>query len=346
MTMHGMRAFLQLTAWRLLEFKREPEVIFWVFVFPLLLAVGLGIAFRNQAPEELPVAVLDGPGAAAVLAQLGDTRTVKCETLREDDAERALRMGKITLLVVPGDAVEYRYDPSRPESLLARAAVDSALQKAAGRRDPIVTRERAASEPGGRYIDFLIPGLLGMNLMAGGMWGVGYMIVDMRIRKLLKRLMATPMRKTDFMLAIIASRLLFMVAETAVLLVCGRWLFGMPVHGAIAAIVFVGLVGSLSFSGLGILVAARAQKLETISGLINFVMLPMYVLSGVFFSAERFPAAVQPVIHALPLTALNDALRNVVLEGATLASQWDELLIMTAWGAVSFVLALRWFRWS
>jgi ABC-2 type transport system permease protein len=338
--------FLQLTLLRLREFKREPEVVFWVFFFPLLLAIGLGFAFRNQAPDTLPVAVLAGPGAASVVERLAGTPAVACETLDDARAERALRMGKVTLIVVPGDALEYRYDPSRPESLLARAAVDAALQKAAGRRDALVTRERAASEPGGRYIDFLIPGLLGMNLMAGGMWGVGYMIVDMRIRKLLKRMMATPMRKTDFLLAIVASRLLFMIAETVVLLFFGWLLFGMPVHGSTAAIAVVGVVGSLSFSGLGLLVASRAQKLETISGLINFVMLPMYVLSGVFFSAERFPAAVQPYIHALPLTALNDALRAVVLEGGTLASQWGELGVMAAWGGASFVLALRWVRWS
>ncbi len=340
------RAFGQLLSWRLAEFRREPEVIFWVFVFPLLLAIGLGIAFRNQAPEKYPVAVLDGAGAAAIAATLGAAPQMACEILDEERATSALRLGKIVVLVVPGDPVRYRLDPGRPESLMARAAVDAALQRAAGRQDPVATCDDAVRESGGRYIDFLIPGLLGMNLMGGGMWGVGYMIVEMRIRKLLKRLMATPMRRTDFMLAIIASRLIFMVAETAVLLVCGRWFFGVEIQGSVAGIVSVGLLGSLCFSGLGLLTASRAQKIETISGLINFVMLPMYVLSGVFFPAERFPAAVQPYIQALPLTALNDALRAVILEGATLASQWGELLIMGAWGGIAFVLALRWFRWS
>ncbi|HAK96403.1 MAG TPA: ABC transporter permease [Planctomycetes bacterium] len=340
------RAFGQLLLWRLAEFRREPEVIFWVFVFPLLLAIGLGIAFRDRAPEKLPVAVLEGAGAAEMAAALAAAPQVACEIMDEARAARALRLGKVVLLAAPGDPIRYRFDPARPESVLARAAVDAALQRAAGRQDPAATRDDAISEPGGRYIDFLIPGLLGMNLMGGGMWGVGYMIVEMRIRKLLKRLMATPMRRTDFLLAIVASRLIFMLAETAVLLVCGRWLFGVEIQGSAAGIVFVGLLGSLCFSGLGLLTASRARKIETISGLINFVMLPMYVLSGVFFSAERFPAAFQPYIQALPLTALNDALRAVILEGATLASQWGELCIMGAWGGVAFALALRWFRWS
>ena len=340
------RAFGHLLLWRLAEFRREPEVIFWVFVFPLLLAIGLGIAFRDGAPAKLPVAVIGGAGAAEMAAALAAAPELACEIMEPGQAARALRLGKVVLLAEPSDPVTYRFDPSRPESLLARAAADAALQRAAGRRDPVAVRDEAVSEPGGRYIDFLIPGLLGMNLMGGGMWGVGYVIVEMRIRMLLKRLMATPMRRSDFLLAIVASRLIFMLAETAVLLCCGRELFDVRIQGSVAAILCVGLLGSLCFSGLGLLTASRARKIETISGLVNLVMLPMYVLSGVFFSAERFPAAVQPFIQALPLTALNDALRAVILEGATLASQWHELCIMGAWGGIAFALALRWFRWS
>ena len=338
--------FWELSVCRFREFRREPEVIFWVFIFPLLLAIGLGIAFRDRPPEKTLVAVINRPSAETLAGQLNRSGSIQAEILNADQAHNALRLGKVAIVVVPGEPVQYQFDRMRPDSLLARSNVDAALQRAAGRQDPVSTRDQIIVEPGARYIDFLIPGLLGMNLMGGGMWGVGYVIVDMRIKKLLKRMIATPMRRSDFMLAMILSRLVFMIAEVFLLLVFGWLVFGMIVKGPIGSIVVVGLLGSMCFAGMGLLVASRAQKIETVTGLMNLVMLPMYVLSGIFFSAERFPKIFLPLIHALPLTALNDALRSVVLEGSSLASQAGELATMTAWGLVSFLLALRWFRWN
>jgi len=331
---------------RFREFAREPEVIFWVFGFPILLAIGLGIAFRDRPPERVFVAVMAHPEAQSILDQLKKVSNIQSEIVDPQQAATSLRLGKVALVVVPGNSYEYRYDPTRPDSLLARSMVDAALQKAAGRQDPVRTRERIITEPGARYIDFLIPGLLGMNLMGGGMWGIGFVIVDMRIKKLLKRMIATPMHKSDFMLAMIVSRLAFMVAEVILLLFFGFFAFGMIIQGSIASIIAVAFFGSMCFTGMGLLVASRAQKIETVSGLMNLVMLPMYVVSGVFFSAERFPKVFQPFIQALPLTALNDALRAVILEGANLASQSPKLAIIAAWGVISFLLALRWFRWN
>jgi ABC-2 type transport system permease protein len=344
--MSRWRPFWELSLARFREFSREPEVIFWVFIFPLLLAVGLGIAFRDRPPEKVYVGVLDHPLSGRVLEQLRQAGNIQAEVLAPVPAQTALRLGKVALLIIPGETYQYQFDRSRPDSLLARSMVDSALQQAAGRQDPLRTSDSYVTEPGARYIDFLIPGLLGMNLMGGGMWGVGFVIVDMRIKRLLKRMIATPMRKADFMLAMIFSRLVFMVAEVVLLLVFGHYVFGMIVRGSLSSIGVVGFVGSMCFSGMGLLVASRAQKIETVSGLMNLVMLPMYVLSGVFFSAERFPGTVQPFIQILPLTALNDALRSVILEGSSLYSQSLELLIIAAWGIASFLLALRWFRWN
>lgn len=344
--MSRWRPFWELSLARFREFSREPEVIFWVFIFPLLLAVGLGIAFRDRPPEKVFVGVLDHPLSGRVLEQLKRAGNIQAEVLAPVQAQTALRLGKVALLIIPGETYQYQFDRSRPDSLLARSMVDSALQQAAGRQNPLMTVDSFVTEPGARYIDFLIPGLLGMNLMGGGMWGVGFVIVDMRIKRLLKRMIATPMRKADFMLAMIFSRLVFMVAEVVLLLVFGHYVFGMIIRGSLSSIGVVGFVGSMCFSGMGLLVASRAQKIETVSGLMNLVMLPMYVLSGVFFSAGRFPGTVQPFIQILPLTALNDALRSVILEGSSLYSQSLELLIIAAWGIVSFLLALRWFRWN
>jgi ABC transporter DrrB family efflux protein len=338
--------FLELFLARMREFAREPEVLFWVFGFPILLAVGLGIAFRNKPPDVVLVAVVDGKGAEELERALSPKDGFRAARTTREEAERELRLGKVSLLLLPGSPVEYRFDPTRPESVLARGKVDDAIQRAAGRADPVGVRETLTTEPGARYIDFLIPGLLGMNIMSGGMWGVGFVLVDMRSRKLLKRLVATPMRRTHFLGAMMCSRMVLVFLEVLLLLAFGRIFFGMVVQGGLWMIVLLSLLGAFGFAGLGLLVASRAQKTEVVTGLMNLVMLPMFVLSGVFFSAERFPAVLQPFVRALPLTALNDALRAVILEGADLVSQLPRIAILAAWGGLSFLIALRIFRWT
>jgi ABC-2 type transport system permease protein len=341
---------------RLLELKREPEVVFWVFVFPLLLALGLGIAFRNKPGDAASVAVVveaGRPGVRsyvpeAILARSLQSNRFRPQIVSADEAYKGLRLGKFDLVIEPDGkgGLEYRYDPARPESVLAKAEVNDALQASAGRKDVITTTVVTSSEPGSRYIDFLIPGLLGMNLMNSGMWGIGFALVDMRQRKLLKRYVGTPMRRGDFLLAIMTSRLLLMVIEIGLLLVFGVIFFHMRVLGSVFSIAAIGGLGSLTFGGVGLLTASRAQKIESISGLINLVMMPMWIFSGVFFSYERFPAVIHPLIKALPLTALNDALRASILEGTPLLNQWPRLLVLALWGGISFVLALKWFRWT
>jgi len=341
--------YTHLLAARMLELKREPEVVFWVFVFPLLLALGLGIAFRNKPGNASSVAIVEGvANAQSLLASSPQHDQFKVELLSPNDAQQGFRLGKFDVVIEPDGkgGIQYRYDPARPESVLAKTQVNDALQAAAGRKEAVPTSTVSSSEPGSRYIDFLIPGLLGMNLMNSGMWGIGFALVDMRQRKLLKRYVGTPMRRGDFLLAIMSSRLVLMVIEVGLLLVFGVVFFHMRVMGSIGAIAAVAGLGSLTFGGVGLLTASRAQKIESISGLINLVMMPMWIFSGVFFSYERFPAVIQPLIKALPLTALNDALRASILEGTPLLNQWPRLLVMILWGGISFVLALKWFRWA
>ncbi|HTJ85626.1 MAG TPA: ABC transporter permease [Terriglobales bacterium] len=336
---------------RMLELAREREVAFWIFVFPLLLALGLGFAFRNKPADKTTIAIVAGPEARNVLSLVQNSpehASIHVEIVDEARAKDGLRLGKYDLLVEPlaPGQVQYDFDPARPESVLSHAEVDQALQSAAGRKDVVATRTFTSSEPGSRYIDFLIPGLLGMNLMNSGMWGIGFALVDMRQRKLLKRFVATPLRRGDFLLALASSRLILMVIEVCLLLGFGVLMFHIRVMGALLSILLIGAVGAIAFGGLGLLTASRARKIESVSGLINLVMMPMWIFSGVFFSYERFPGAVQPFIKALPLTALNDALRATILEGSTLASQSGRLLVLGLWGGISFFLALRWFRWT
>jgi len=343
--------YVHLLMARIKEFLREPEVLFWVFGFPLLLSLGLGIAFRNKPADVTSIAIVAGPEAQHTLTLLQGSpqkSLVRAEVLDAPQAHQGFRLGKYDL-VVESDGkggVQYFYDPARPESVLSRAEVDDALQTASGRQNPLPTSVVVSSEPGSRYIDFLIPGLIGMNVMNAAMWGIGFALVDMRQRKLLKRFAATPMRRSDFLLSLASSRLVFMVIEVAVLLGFGVLVFHMRVLGSVPAILSIGAIGALGFAGLGLLTASRAQKLESISGLINLIMMPMWIFSGVFFSYERFPAVIHPFIKALPLTALNDALRATILEGAPLITQAARLLVLALWGGISFVLALRWFRWT
>jgi ABC-2 type transport system permease protein len=224
--------------------------------------------------------------------------------------------------------------------------VDDAVERASCRRDVLTARDELVREPGSRYIDFLIPGILGMNLMSGGMWGVGFHLVDARIKRLLKRLVATPMHRGDFLLAQMILRVVFMFVEVAFLLSFGHFVFGVPLRGSMFSVLAVGFVGALAFGGIGLLVASRAMTAEKVMGLMNVIMMPMFICSGTFFSADRFPDAIQPLIHALPLTALNAALRAVILEGASLTSQAGDLAIVAGWGIVSFLIGLRLFRWS
>ena len=334
-----------LAALTLARFKltiREPEMVFWVFVFPILMALALGIAFQTRGEEPMPVAVRDAPGAAPVLAALARAGDLEGFAAPEADELTLLRDGRAHLVVVPGSPPTYRYDPVRPESRLTRLLVDRAL--AGGPAGAARTEE--VETPGSRYIDWLVPGLLGMNIMGSGMWGLGFGIVVARSRKLLKRMIATPMRRSHFLASLVMSRLAFLALEMTALLGFAAWVFGVGNEGSFATLVAVALIGALAFGGLGLLTACRARTIEGVSGLMNVVMVPMWVCSGVFFAVTNFPEAAQPFIRVLPLTAMIDALRGVMLNGDGLAGIGSELGILAGWGAVSFVVALRVFRWQ
>ncbi len=336
----------ELTLARIRELIREPEAVFWVFVFPILLTAILGLAFRSRPPDPLPVAVVEGPQADARMAALSAGDDLEPRVLAPADAQQALARGRV-LLVVSADAPpSYAYDPTQSESRAARLAVDAALQRGSGREDAFTPVLAEVTEPGARYVDFLVPGLLGMNLMGTGMWGIGFSLVVARNGNLLKRLVAAPARKSHLLGAQLTSRLLFLVPEGGALLLFAYFVLGVPIRGSLLLLVAIALLGAVAFSGLGLLTAARPRTIEGVSGLMNFVMVPMWIFSGIFFSTERFPEAMQPFVQALPLTALNDALRGVMLEGAGIAPLLPELALLAVWGAVSFAVALKIFRWQ
>jgi ABC-type multidrug transport system permease subunit len=340
-------ALWELTYCRLREFFREPAAIFWVYGFPLLIAVALGIAFREKPIEKMSVD-LYAPKASEKEIQLVKTKLLNDERIQlhepGEEWKTRLRSGKTDVVLQWEDnSWQIWHEPHRAESTLARTTVELLLTRSP---EAPTLPSPYLQETGSRYIDFLLPGLIGMNIMGGGLFGIGFIITDMRVRKLLKRYLATPMRRRDFMLSLLFSRLIFMVPEIFVLLMFGILAFGIRVQGDWLSLLLFVLLGSFAFGGIGLLVASRAKTIETVSGLMNLVMLPMWVLSGVFFSSDRFPDVMQPVIQILPLTALNNALRGIMIEGRSILSLSFEVLILMIWGMISFVVALKIFRWS
>lgn len=343
------RSMVQLTLVRFREFIREPEAVFWTFIFPILLAAGLGIAFRQRGPDKVQVGVVTDPRAPAPLLDwLKKDSTLIVHAYDDSAGALALRTGKVALLAFPAsakDSVRFEYDRTRSDAVNARVLVDRAVQAGAGRIDPVHVTDAYVTEAGSRYIDFLIPGLLGMNLMGSSIWGLGFAIVTARSKKLLKRLMATPMSRAQYLLSFLCSRLVFLVLEVVTLLGFGHLAFGVPLRGSLVTLLLICLLGALSFGGLGLLTASRARTTEAVSGIMNFIMLPMWIFSGVFFSSANFPHAVQPFIRILPLTAVNDALRANMLEGASFASTTPQFIVIIVWGVVTFFVALKIFRW-
>ncbi len=341
-----LSSLYQLTRIRFLLTLREPEAIFWIFVFPILLAVGLGIAFRNRPPDILPV----GATTPALTQALAGDKGLRATEMDEAEGVHALATGQILLLAVArpmdgNDRVDYRYDDTNPDARTARLLADRAIQLAAGQRPAVAAANELVHERGSRYIDFVVPGLLGMNLMGSAMWGLGFSIVEGRQKKLLKRMVASPMPKWQYLAAYLLSRIGLLVVEVVVFLGFAAVAFGVPFRGPLWELAFFCVLTSVVFSALGLLVASRARTMEAVSGLMNLVMLPMWILSGVFFSASRFPAIIQPLVRALPLTAAIDAMRGNMLQGMTLPHLGAQAGILLFWFAAPFAVALRIFRW-
>ena len=332
----------QLTSTRFRLFLREPEAIFWTFLFPILLAMGLGIAFRNRPADVLQV----GATTTQLTQALAGDKGLTAATMDEAAGTRALATGNILLLAIQRpEGIEYKFDDTNPDARTARLVADRAIQTAAGRHEAVRAENLLVHETGARYIDFVVPGLLGMNLMGSAMWGLGFSIVDARQKKLLKRMVASPMPRWQFLASFLLSRLMLLIIEVAVFLGFSRLVFGVPFRGSLWELALLCVLTSLAFSAIGLLVSSRARTMEAVSGLMNLVMLPMWILSGIFFSETRFPAAIQPLVRALPLTAVNDALRGNMLQGLGLGQLIAPVAILLAWTVAAFAVSLRIFRW-
>ena len=338
---------LTLTRTRTRLILRQPEIMFWVFAFPVLLAVVLGFAFRTDGPVDSIVGVRSGTEGDAIAALIDAEPGIALRRFADADSARvALRSGAIDVLVEAGMPPVLHVQPARPEAETARLRVLRALEL-----PPIASRNQAArveavAETGARYIDFLLPGLIGLNVYGTGLWSIGFGVADARQKKLLRRLLVTPMRRSSYLASFMLFRLLFLGLEVSTLTAFGVWALGVPMRGNVVTFALVTMLGAMCYAGIGMLAVARVKTIEGASGMINLATVPVWLFSGVFFSYERFPAIVQPLLRALPLTPLNDALRDIMLDGASLVSVLPDLSIVVAWGVVSFFAAIKLFRWE
>jgi ABC-type polysaccharide/polyol phosphate export permease len=332
----------ELTRHRTVVFLRSPEAVFWVFIFPLILAAVLGFAFQGGDPTPSRVGVLESATGGWVGRLESDERVDVVRYATRDAADADLAGGHIDALVLSMDPAVVRLDPTRSEAELARLRVLVAL----GDLDADVLAVDEVTEHGSRYIDFLFPGLIGMSLMGTGLWSIGFAVADMRQRKVLKRLLVTPMRRTSFLASFLCSRMLFLAAELLLITGFGVWVLGVPLRASVFDFALISIVGAVAFSGIGLLVASRVKTIEGVSGMLNLVIVPMWLGSGIFFPYERFPEAVHPVLRVLPLTALNDALRAAMIDGTGAVGVLPEMGLLVLWTVVPFFFALKVFRWS
>ena len=353
-------------------FFREPGVVFWSFGFPLLMAWILGIAFANKGDALHIVAVVDeSPDASYSLPEWllkktgadstkysaesglewkvgennGEQARFRFKSMNEDEATRALKRAQISLWMLgnPGEGIQYHFDPDNTESSLTFLLLERAFREQ-GSTEP-QSEIQPVTMKGSRYIDFLIPGLMAMSIMNACLWGIGWSLIDLRIKKLLRRMVATPLRKSIFLLSHGLNRMILSAAELLLLYGFAYYYFGIIIQGSLWALLLVFLSGYSAFAGIAVLISCRAQNTHSGNGLINFVTLPMFVLSGIFFSYHNFPDWLTPYVEVLPLTMLANSLRGIITEGIGLYDVILPSIGLVGIGCVCFALGLRLFYW-
>ncbi len=356
--------FFILTISHLKEFLREPGSVFWSFGFPILMAIGLGLAFSGKKEIMHGVALIPSSDPREALVRnsfFGGDAPV--DTLIEkrfdnengntryafhitnwDKAEVMMKRGQISSILTEDQGrITYHYDPLNPEGELIQIQLSNFFKYGH------LGQDTGSIEPlkalGMRYIDFLIPGLMTLGVMMSIMWGVCYSLIEKRSKKLLRRMVATPMRKTDFMTAYWASRIILTLFDTMVLLAFSYYFFGIRIQGSITALILIFLAGNIAFFGLAILISSRTANTQVGNGIISLITTPMMVLSGIFFSYQNFPPWAIDVIRILPLTKFTDEVRGIINEGAGVFDVIDGVAVLGVFGAITFFIGLRIYKW-
>jgi ABC-2 type transport system permease protein len=358
------------------ELIREPGVLFWGIVFPILMSLGLGIAFMQKAETNRYIAIITDnsspPDSASQLEHFLQNHTkiihspikkaVEYQyTIKDDklgnstfhfqrmlwnEAMILLKRGNLNLILDNRNGrIHYHFDPLNPDAQLSYLKLSKLFESG----NYINTEDHQSIQPltikGTRYIDFLIPGLMAMGAMMACMWGISYGIIDNRAKKLLRRMVATPMKKSHYLIALIMVRIGMNFVESGLLLLFAWIVFGIVIQGSISALLVMFISGNIAFAGLAILVSSHTSKTEIGNGLINLVVMPMMVLSGVFFSYHNFPEWSVPIIKYLPLTMIADGIRSIFIEGAGYAEVSLPSMILATTGILFFLAGLKIFKW-
>ncbi|MGD0755759.1 MAG: ABC transporter permease [Bacteroidales bacterium] len=375
--MNRFKQLWQLISALFLEIIREPGVLFWGILFPILMSLGLGLAFTKKTDVIRKVAIINNsekpvPGSATIVADFlkssceknnSDEKStwrwkyvIKDEKLgnsiflfydlKWDEAMKLLKRGSVNVLLLElNGPVEYHFDPMNPDAQLTYLKLSTIV----GKGEVLAVHGNSEIKPltvtGTRYIDFLVPGLITMGVMMSCMWGISYGIIEKRSKKLLRRLVATPMKKSHFLIALITVRIIMNLIESSVLLLFALIAFKVIVQGNITALILTYLAGNIAFAGIAVFVSSHTSNTEVGNGLINFVVFPMMVLSGIFFSYQNFPDWSLPVIKNLPLTMLTDGIRSIFNEGAGYNEVALPILILLVIGTLFFSVGLKIFKW-
>jgi ABC-2 type transport system permease protein len=348
------------------EFLREPGILFWSLAFPVLMAWVLGIAFTKRTESVQTIAVVDSTAIHSKLDLfLAETEkmtssnqtfyqktfdnklgklTFRLFPVSSDSAILMLKRGESSLILQEkGDSIAYLFDPQNTEARLNYLMLSAAIN-----HDPRIYDTQSVkilSQKGTRYVDFLIPGLLALGIMNGFLWGIGYTLIEIRTKKLLRRMVAAPMKKSLFIFSHFFSRLTLSAFEAVVLFLFAWLYFRIQVQGSLSAFILVFLAGSFCFAGIAILMGSRTSSSRVGNSLINVITLPMMILSGIFFSYHNFPEAVIPVIQKLPLTLLTDSLRGIMTEGTGIRENLSAVFILSGVGTLCFLVGLRIYKW-
>lgn len=354
-----MRQLRLLISVELKEYLREPGIIFWAILFPILLALGLGLAFSGEGVQERQIAVVSGEGSRLPdsISGIDLTRSTWNQKVGNekigftsytftkiswDNAVLQLKQGKTSMIIeASADGLQYHFDPANPDARVSYLQLSDYFSGSEPDGKEVTILEQA----GTRYIDFLVPGLLAMGIMMSCMWGISYSNVDRRNKKLLRRMVATPMKKYNYVAAQLTARIIMSAMEAILLVLVTYWIFEISITGSITALILLFLAGNMAFTGLAILIASRTANTQIANALINLVVMPMMILSGIYFSYHNFPDFMITVIQVLPLTVLADSVRSVFIEGAGLAETLPHIGALAAFGFVLFVIGIRVYKW-
>lgn len=369
-----LKQLWQLIAALFREIIREPGVLFWGILFPILMSLGLGLAFTKKGEAVRKVGVISDSGITEnrTISSFLESRsekntseekgawewkyTIKDEKLGNsvflfysinwEDALKLLKRGTMNVLIAArGDSIEYHFDPMNSDAELTYLKLSSIIEKGTLPEVHGNAEIRPLTVTGTRYIDFLVPGLITMGVMMSCMWGISYGVIEKRSKKLLRRLVATPMRKSHFLIALITVRIIMNFIESLTLLIFALITFKMKIQGDITSLIFIYLAGNIAFAGIAVFVSSHTSNTEVGNGLINFVVMPMMVLSGIFFSYQNFPDWSLGVIRALPLTIMTDGFRSIFNEGSGFTDVLVPIIVLTATGSVFFAAGLKIFKW-